>query len=100
MIRHPARLLRRGGLGLAALALLAAPALAAHPDVALYDEAGGVINPTTSAAPYSPKQTCGACHGYDNITKGYHFQQGFDVMSDQYSASKPWILSPGMIGKW
>ena len=25
---------------------------------------------------YSPKQTCGACHDYDAITKAYHFMQG------------------------
>ena len=35
-------------------------------------------NPLTleSKIPYSPKKTCGACHPYDQITNGYHFQQG------------------------
>jgi hypothetical protein len=41
-----------------------------------------VINPVADQnadKPYSPKQTCGQCHDYENITQGYHFTQGPDV---------------------
>jgi len=34
------------------------------------------------------------------ITSGYHFQQGFDKMSDRFDARRPWHLSPGMFGRW
>ena len=59
-----------------------------------------------SKEPYSPKQTCGTCHNYMEITNGYHFQQGRTdasgkvVISDQFNPKKPWILSAGMFGKW
>lgn len=59
-----------------------------------------------SKEPYSPKQTCGECHEYDQITNGYHFQQGRTdgdgniTMSDNFNPQKPWILSDGMFGKW
>ncbi len=59
-----------------------------------------------SQEPYSPKQTCGECHEYDQISNGYHFQQGRTnadgtiVMSDTYDKKRPWIKSDGMYGKW
>ncbi len=64
-------------------------------------------NPLTveSKTPYSPKKTCGACHDYDRITNGYHFQQGRTdgagkiVISDTYDFKYPWNLSSGMYGK-
>ncbi len=78
-----------------------APALAAHPDVWLRNEQGDRITPSLNRVdPYSPKKSCGACHNYDVITSGYHFQQGFDEMSDRHDPRKPWILSPGMFGNW
>ncbi len=55
--------------------------------------------------PYSPKKTCGACHDYNLITRGYHFQQGRTdgtgkiVVSDTYDSTYPWNLSSGMYGK-
>ena len=58
-----------------------------------------------SKAPYSPKRTCGACHDYDRITNGYHFQQGRTdrtgkiVISDAFDPKYPWNLSSGMFGK-
>jgi len=58
-----------------------------------------------SNAPYSPKKTCGACHDYNLITKGYHFQQGRTdvtgktVLSDTYDPKYPWNLSAGLFGK-
>jgi hypothetical protein len=72
-----------------------------HADVPLKNEIGETITPTRNRTdPYSPRRTCGGCHGYGIITSGYHFQQGFDQMSDRYSSRSPWILSPGMFGKW
>jgi len=72
-----------------------------HADVSLKNELGETITPIRNHAdPYSPRRTCGGCHGYATITSGYHFQQGFDAMSDRYSSKQPWILSPGMFGKW
>lgn len=58
-----------------------------------------------SKVPYSPKKTCGACHDYDRITKGYHFQQGRTdgsgqiIVSDTYDLKHPWNLSSGLFGK-
>lgn len=63
---------------------------------------GDVINPLTgenSDQPFSTRKTCGSCHDYDLITKGYHFQQGWDRISDTFSEEKPWELSDGMMGK-
>ena len=72
-----------------------------HQDIWLKNELGDRITPQENRAdPYSPKKTCGACHGYATITRGYHFQQGFDAMSDRYDAKRPWLLSPGMYGNW
>ena len=65
-------------------------------------------NPLTleSKIPYSPKKTCGGCHHYDQITNGYHFQQGRTdgtgkiVISDTFDPQYPWSLSSGMYGKY
>jgi cytochrome b subunit of formate dehydrogenase len=74
---------------------------ASHRDVWLKNELGDRITPQENRPdPYSPKKTCGACHGCATITQGYQFQQGFDAMSDRYDAKRPWVLSPGMYGKW
>ncbi len=49
--------------------------------------------------------TCGACHDYNFITNGYHFQQGRTdrtgkiVSSDTYDLKYPWNLSSGLFGK-
>ena len=61
------------------------------PPFHLKTEDGKIINPLTGEnadQPYSPRQTCGACHKYDEITKGYHFQQGWDKISDDFAAKK------------
>lgn len=72
-----------------------------HPDIWLKNEQGDRISPAVNRTdPYSPRKSCGGCHSYATITQGYHFQQGFDAVSDGYSTEKPWILSPGMYGKW
>lgn len=67
--------------------------------VALRDRAGNPVAVGSTVA-YSPEQTCGGCHDVGNITLGYHFQQGADVVSDSYNPTKPWLLSDGMYGKW
>ena len=72
------------------------------PPFNLRNEQGEVINPLTGQnadEPYSTRQTCGECHDYEKITKGYHFQMGRDVISDNFSKTKPWDLSDGMMGK-
>src|SRR4030043_813720 len=58
-----------------------------------------------SKAPYSPRKTCGGCHDYDQITNGYHFQQGRTdgagkiVIRDTFDPKYPWNLSFGMYGR-
>ncbi|MFW6123005.1 MAG: hypothetical protein ACOC6L_02075 [Thermodesulfobacteriota bacterium] len=73
------------------------------PPFHLKTEDGQIINPLTGEnadQPYSSRQTCGSCHEYDEITKGYHFQQGWNRISDDFSQDKPWVLSDGMMGKF
>lgn len=71
-----------------------------HEDIWLKNEFGQRITPTrNSTDPYSPRKTCGTCHGYMTITSGTHFQQGFDEMRDGYDPRRPWVLSPGNFGK-
>ncbi|HAK95992.1 MAG TPA: hypothetical protein DCM87_13625 [Planctomycetes bacterium] len=79
-------------------------AMGVCPPYKLRDEQGAVIDPvhgTNAAAPYSPKQTCGAagCHDYDKITEGFHFTQGKGeavpaLMAERYR----WVSSPGNYG--
>ena len=65
-------------------------------------------NPLTSGskAPYSPRKTCGGCHDYDQITNGYHFQQGRTdgvgkiAIRDTFDPKYPWNLSSGMYGRF
>ena len=64
-------------------------------------------NPLTieSKNPYSPQKTCGKCHDYERITRGYHFQQGRTdstgkiVTRDIFDQKYSWNLSSGMYGK-
>jgi hypothetical protein len=72
-----------------------------HRPIWLFNEQGDRIIPSANAIdPYSPKKTCGVCHDYGIVTKGYHFQQGFDEMKAVYAPRRPWILSPGMFGNY
>lgn len=99
----PTRCLIRGLLAVGLILFLqAAVAVAApHQDVWLKNELGDPITRQENRFdPYSPKQTCGICHGYATITQGYHFQQGFDELSDRFDARRPWVLSPGRYGRW
>jgi len=85
------------------LVLSALPLQAAewrHRDIWLKNELGERISSARNAADaYSPRKTCGTCHGYTTITSGYHFQQGFDEMGEGRDPRRPWDLSPGLFGK-
>jgi len=75
------------------------------PPFFLRDERGRIIDPVQRAnvnQPYSPKQTCGACHNYERITQGYHFQQGKgEKVEPQLARRYPWVTSPGNYGgRW
>jgi hypothetical protein len=117
-------------LGLASAALLgwgltAGSAMAAHPtadangdpitlQLYTFEEIGPQlgagaqlpvqVDPTSmQGMPYSPKQTCGSCHDYENIAKhAFHSSQGMYEISETFDATKnkPWTQSSGMFGKW
>jgi hypothetical protein len=76
-----------------------------HKKITLKGFDGSPLN-IESEIPYSPKRTCGSCHNYDQITNGYHFQQGRTdgtgriVISDTFNPKYPWSLSSGMYGKY
>ena len=75
------------------------------PPIFLRDENGNIINPISGVnvdVPYSPKQTCGECHDYEKITKGYHFLQGKgEKMGKNFQQTYPWCTSPGQYGgRW
>ena len=86
--------------------LYAATSHAAHPFAVKLKKYDGTDIVAGDNVPYSPKLSCGVCHDYIRITQGYHFQQGRTdgsgaiVVSDTFNATKPWILSNGMFGKW
>jgi len=45
--------------------------------ITLYDHDGKAIRPTDAPAlPYSPRATCGKCHPYAEIRRGWHFTAG------------------------
>jgi hypothetical protein len=75
-----------------------------HKKVILKGHDGNPL-PLESKIPYSPKKTCGGCHDYHQITKGYHFQQGRTdgagkiVIRDTFDPKYPWNLSSGMYGR-
>ena len=76
---------------------------ARHPNINLFDKNFDMIDPINGEnpnAPFSTRVTCGLCHDYDAITEGYHFQQGWDVISDTFGVAddQPWVLSDGRMG--
>ena len=74
------------------------------PPFHLRDIDGKVIDPTQEEVtrPVSTKQTCGACHDYDRITRGYHFQMGRNEMYPDAPIGEGVSphRSPGFFGKW
>ncbi|MBU0983536.1 MAG: hypothetical protein KKA42_06675, partial [candidate division Zixibacteria bacterium] len=92
-------------LSLSLVLLLGVVTQAQHPPIFLLDKDWDEINPIKGEnddKPFSTAATCGACHDYEEITSGYHFQMGWDVVSDDYGVEegKPWQISDGMMGKW
>lgn len=69
-----------------------------HSKIVIKDLEGKPIT-LESNVPYSPKKTCGACHDYDQITNGYHFQQGRTDGSGKIVMNDGIQLSSGMYGK-
>ena len=87
--------------------LVFAPAAAAVTDTCppfyLRTDTGEIINPMTGEnadQPFSTRQTCGACHDVDTISKGYHFMMDWDKASDtRYAGTDtPWLVSRGLTG--
>ena len=78
------------------------PPLGVCPPFPLRDERGNVINPVAGEnadKPYSPRQTCGACHDYEKITEGYHFMQGKgEPPTADQKARCLWASTPGNYG--
>lgn len=73
------------------------------PPFFLKTDHGKIINPVTGEnadQPYSPRQTCGTCHDYDRITRGYHFQTGWNRASDNRFPDTPWLVSDGFTGNF
>jgi len=88
-----------------AVLITAFAAAAQHPPIMLMDKDGEEINPIegeNTDQPFSIEQTCGMCHDYEEITSGYHFQMGWDVIDDDFGldSKQPWNLSDGFLGKW
>ena len=80
--------------------------LSDHPHVALKDRAGNHLA-AGSNEPYSPRTTCGGCHDFAEVVKGYHFHQGrtdsngnFIMDDDYFGDGRNFLQSPGMYGKW
>jgi len=72
------------------------------PPFHLRDEDGNAIDPVAGKnadKPYSPKKTCGRCHDYQKITRGYHFTQGAGESPTQEQAARClWASTPGNYG--
>lgn len=105
-----------GGLALAFVAAcgggggggsnLPPPPAGDHTAIVLRDRHGDPIA-LGSTEPYSPRETCGACHDVDAIANGYHFQQGrttatatVQTHDDFFGDGRDWLRSDGMYGKW
>jgi hypothetical protein len=73
------------------------------PPFYLRTDTGEIINPMTGEnadQPFSTRQTCGACHDVDTISKGYHFMMDWDKAGDtRYAGTDtPWLVSTGLTG--
>ncbi|MHC4956420.1 MAG: hypothetical protein ACYTGZ_21470 [Planctomycetota bacterium] len=77
-----------------------------HTNIVLKDREGFAIE-VGSTVPYSPRETCGACHDIDEISNGYHTQQGrtdehgnVHAKDNFFNDGRTWLKSDGMYGKW
>lgn len=60
--------------------------------IPLLDEEGDKITPDIEPLlPFSTRQTCGACHNYDKIRHGWHFN-AVEPNIDPGRCGQPWIL--------
>jgi len=60
--------------------------------ISIYDEAGTVIRAADAKGrPYSPQKTCGKCHEYDVISRGWHFNAAAGKAPGR--PGEPWILT-------
>jgi hypothetical protein len=58
--------------------------------IQMMDEFNQLILPTeTYAFPFSSRNTCGPCHDYDSISKGFHFNAASGTAPGR--AGEPWI---------
>jgi len=59
--------------------------------IALTDENGeGIVPQYKASMPYSSRKTCGACHDYEKISHGWHFNYAEkDALKGR--AGQPWI---------
>ncbi len=59
--------------------------------IPLYDSEGEKISLSDDPLmPFSTRQTCGQCHDYDKISKGWHFN-AMDPNVDAGKAGQPWV---------
>ena len=89
------------------LPLLSFSILHAEPCPTFYlrTDKGDIIDPIkgqNDSQPYSTKQTCGACHDYSVISKGYHFNMDWSLADDNFhrDTAEPWKISTGMGGSY
>jgi len=67
--------------------------------IPLTDEEGNQIIPTVpDSMPFSAKTTCGACHEYETIESGWHFNAG-DADVPAGRPGEPWIWVDEAIGQ-
>jgi formate dehydrogenase gamma subunit len=96
---------RSSALAMGAAFMFVSTVYGQHPPISLLDRNGDIIDPIAGEndkAPFSTRQTCGTCHDYDEITQGFHFQMGWDVVADDFGTKvgRPWSLSNGFLGRW
>lgn len=65
--------------------------------IQLFDKMNTRILPGENANPYSPKRTCGRCHEYAHIAKGFHFNPDADSQ-DHGRPGETWIWSDETTG--
>ena len=66
--------------------------------ISLYDESGQAIGAEDeSPKPYSPAQTCGKCHPYETIARGWHFN-AVDPKAPHGRSGEPWLLADARTG--
>lgn len=64
----------------------------------LYDHDGTAISPDdVPALPYSPRTTCGKCHDYATISRGWHFNAP-DRSGEPGRCGEPWFLVDSQSG--